>query len=170
MYRRFLRPSQRQRVFRSRGLKSFRPFRSPHRTGLADGRYRVLLSRHVDGHIAVVGASTKEVEVLLRAALFEPRRTSWSCSDPATSSGTVVEYRRERRCRQAGRELSNKELCDKAGPYAVLKRNELESEKRHPGELARRRAAGNELLDYAKEIGARMQAMQGFLSHSDLRT
>lgn len=40
--------------------------------GLIDGRDRVLLSRGVDGHIVVVGGERKEVQELLRAALWSP--------------------------------------------------------------------------------------------------
>jgi hypothetical protein len=48
----------------------------------------------------------------------------------------------------------------------VLKRNELESEKRHPGELARHRAEGRQLLDYAKEIGTQDADDAEFLTSS----
>jgi hypothetical protein len=62
--------------------------------------------------------------------------------------------------RQSTREFSNKELCARAGPYAVLKWNELEYERRHPGELARWSAEPN-LEDFAIEVGTRMEARQG---------
>jgi len=78
MHRRFLGPRQRQGVFRSRRLTSFRCFRSPHLTG------------RMDGHIDVVGANARQVELQLPAALLDLWRTSRSCSGSATSSGTVL--------------------------------------------------------------------------------
>jgi hypothetical protein len=59
------------------------------------------------------------------------------------------------------RRLTDKELGDQAGGYAVIKRHEIEYEERHPDDLGRWRAEPN-LEDLAIAIGARMEAMQGF--------
>lgn len=58
--------------------------------------------------------------------------------------------------------MSDEELCDYVGVFAVLKRNELEYEERHSGELERQRAEGKELLGYVMAIRNRVRAEDGF--------
>jgi hypothetical protein len=53
------------------------------------------------------------------------------------------------------------EAAVRRGAYGPIKHTELEYEKRHPGEVARHRAEGTSLRNFAVEVGSRMRAKQG---------
>jgi hypothetical protein len=53
------------------------------------------------------------------------------------------------------------EAADRRGAYGQIKHTELEYEKAHPGEIARHRAEGTALRNFATEVGDRMRAKQG---------